>query len=298
MVPEKPSDRLLKWNVERGLIRGWVLFAVIWTVVLGAVWLVFWSHELAQIGNEFAPAPNYDALCAKLRAERAAGSPVDPIPAIPALELVVENGVGRVVAAPGRCLVVLAKEAGIDLVPVALRIVGGDGSKLQYIQDREGNRRPIADFRPAPTVIRMPDRSTMFFYLALILGVPAILFARGSGAWSAVVERSDYITAGILQFTGFILIIACPITFAWQCFYWLRWGNWHSILLHDAFGIGLVSVLSSTEWLGVNKLVNWIFGAPFSIAVLIIGAAIWGIGALVFQQADEARRRASRDRST
>ncbi len=197
MAPEvttpaaKPARRL---NVKRGLIRVWVLFAAIWLAIAGGIWVALWSAELAQLGRELVasvrPATDYDALCAKLRAQRAAGGPVDPIPAIPALELVVDNGVGRVVAAPGRCLVVFAKEEGVDLVPVAFRIVAGDGSKLREIEDRAGNRRPITDFPAVPPVeqrIAGPDRGGMFWSLAFILGVPAILFVLGSGIWWAAI---------------------------------------------------------------------------------------------------------------
>jgi len=78
------SDRSAKWNVKRGLIRLWVM---------------------------------YDALCAKLRAQKAAGGRVDPIPAMSALEPVVSNGVGRVVVAPGRCLVVASNRLNSQTRP-------------------------------------------------------------------------------------------------------------------------------------------------------------------------------------
>jgi hypothetical protein len=165
---------------------------VIWLATAGAIWGYTWSNELVQFGRELAaslaPAVDYDALCAKLRAERAAGAPVDSIPAIPALELVVENGVGRVVAAPGRCLVVFAKEEGSGSVPVAFKIVGGDGSKLREIEDRAGNRRQITDFPPVPSVEQespSPDLGGMFWSLTIILSVPVILFVLGSGVWWA-----------------------------------------------------------------------------------------------------------------
>jgi hypothetical protein len=170
-----------------------MLFAMIWVAIAGGVWVSIYSDELALIGRELAasltPAVDYAALCAKLRSQRAAGGPVDPIPALPALELVVENGIGRIVAAPGSCLVTFAQEEGVDLVPVALKIVGGDGSSLREIEGRDGKRRPIANFPTVPRVqpaISASDRRGFFWSLALILGVPAILFALGSGFWWAV----------------------------------------------------------------------------------------------------------------
>jgi hypothetical protein len=148
-----PGDRSPKWNVKRGLIRVWILFAAIWLATAGGIWAAIWSAAILQLGRGFVgsltPAPDYETLCTKLRGQRAAGGPVDEIAAIPALELVVNAGRGKVVASPGSCLIGFAKEEGIELVPIAFRIVGGDGSTLREIEDRAGNRRPIADFPKA-----------------------------------------------------------------------------------------------------------------------------------------------------
>jgi hypothetical protein len=188
-----PSEQSSKWNVKRGLIRLWVLFTTVWLATAGGIWVTEWSNELAQLGRELVrsvtPAIDYEALCAKLRAQRGAGGSADAIPAIPALELVVENGIGKVIAAPGRCLVVFAKEEGIGLVPVAFKIVGGDGSTLREIEDKAGNRRPITDFSSVPRIERVvsnSDRRTMFESFAFIVGVPMVLFGLGSGIRWAV----------------------------------------------------------------------------------------------------------------
>src|SRR5204863_6391147 len=52
----------------------------------------------------------------------------------------------KITAAPGLCLVTIAKEEGIDLIQVALRVVGGDGSEVQEIEDGAGNRHAMTDF--------------------------------------------------------------------------------------------------------------------------------------------------------
>jgi hypothetical protein len=154
-------------NIRRGLIRAWVLFTTIWLITAGGFWLAAWWSELPIVWRDFVAtvAPvNYEALCAKLRAQRAAGGPVDEIPAIPALEVVVAAGVAKVVAAPGRCLAVFAKEEGVDLIPVAIRVVGGDGSAVQQIEGQSGEpvrwkdrtgvfRRDVGDGEHAEIVI-------------------------------------------------------------------------------------------------------------------------------------------------
>ena len=201
------GDQSPRWNVKRGLIRFWILFVAVWFSTAGGIWIAVWSDDLLHIGREFIeslkPSVDYDALCVKLRRQRAAGGPVDEIPAIPALELVVNTGVGRIVAAPGRCLVVFAKEEGIELIPVAFKVVRGDGSTLREIEDNAGHRRPISDFPALPPVQgRIPDYEYQQIYWSLafifgvpavIFGVPAVLFVIGWGFWWAAMGfRSDH----------------------------------------------------------------------------------------------------------
>jgi hypothetical protein len=193
------GEQTAKWNVKRGLVRVWVLFATIWLATAGGIWAAEWSDEILWVGGEFIAllrpaadysAADYEALCATLRRQRAGGGPVDKIPVIPVAEVTVNNGVGRVVAARGRCLVVFAQEEGVDLVAISYRIVGGDGSTLREIEDRFGNRRPVADKMVPRIEHAVPD--AFFWSLGFILSVPMVVFVLGWGFWwTAKGFRSD-----------------------------------------------------------------------------------------------------------
>jgi hypothetical protein len=183
-----------KWDVKRGLIRLWILFAIAWVAVMGAVGGVIFADAIRQVGSDMegsiTPEPSradYEALCAKLRKQWDAGGPVDKVTLVPRLEIAVTNGVAKVVNAPSRCLAVLAKEAGIDLVPVAFKIVGGDGSAAREIEDAAGNRKPF-DYRPVPPIqpsVSDADRRGMYGYFGFALAVPLVLLVCGSGIWWA-----------------------------------------------------------------------------------------------------------------
>ena len=194
-LPERAHERIshdkarsmLAWNFKRGLIRAWILFTIVWLAVVGGVWLSEFEGKLVKRGQEsFASmwTPDYDAICKKLRQQRASGGPVDPAPAIPALELVVHDGVGKVIAAPGRCLIEFAAEEGVNAVPVRLTVVGGDGSVLRQIQDRSGNLKPVSDFtpvaRPQP-LISDSDYRAMAQGLIFMFAMPAALLVAGWG---------------------------------------------------------------------------------------------------------------------
>jgi hypothetical protein len=60
--------------------------------------------------------------------------PVGEIPAGPVLELVVNKGIAKIVNAHGRCLLVFLKEAGVEMLPVSFRGVGGDDSTIREIE--------------------------------------------------------------------------------------------------------------------------------------------------------------------
>jgi len=190
------TNRPAKWNVERGLIRVWVVAAAIWLLPAAGIWLSSWSHEIGQLTHElitrFTLRVDYDAICAKLRAQKAASGRAEPIPALPPLELVVENGVATVVAAPGSCLAEIAKEDGVSSIPVAMKVVGGDGSKPAWLKDMNGKVRPF-DFPPwlvyQSAALESVDLVSMMEDLVFVLSPPwSCSFSAGQFGG----QRSDF----------------------------------------------------------------------------------------------------------
>src|SRR5437763_3013719 len=103
-----PRNRTPKVNIRRGMVRLWTLLTVVWLATVGGIWLSIYWDGLLQAGSELTTrwtmtlsdliAPyDYDALCAKLRAQRAAGGPVDQIPRVPVIDIVVKNKRAKVV---------------------------------------------------------------------------------------------------------------------------------------------------------------------------------------------------------
>jgi hypothetical protein len=180
-------------NVRRGLFRVWVLITALWFCAAGGLWIAIWGEQLGDAGTEVFHhivhrTPDYEAICAALRSARAAGITPAPIPAIPALELDVENEVGRVVAAPGRCLAEFAAEENIGLIPVALRVVKSDGTRLRRIQANNGSLRDVGDFTKVPVredTLALHGAS-MFSGLASILVVPIFILLIGCSIGWAV----------------------------------------------------------------------------------------------------------------
>jgi hypothetical protein len=181
-----------QWNLRRGLIRIWIVLTAGWLIVAGALWLVIWWNTVSDAADwvyrSIVPV-DYEAICARLRAQQTLGKTIDPIPTIPAIELRVTDGVGKIIGAPGRCLVPIAQQAGIELIPVAFHVVETDGSRLQEIEGADGRRRPMSSFPAVPPVrdetIFEHDRERMFLSLGLILTPPLVLFVIGYGVWWA-----------------------------------------------------------------------------------------------------------------
>jgi hypothetical protein len=192
-----------KWNLPRGLVRIWVLLTAGWFALAGALWLVIWWNTVSDAADwvyRSIVSVDYEAVCARLRAQQTLGKKIDPIPAIPALELRVTDGVGKIIGAPGRCLIPIAQQEGIDLIPVAFRVVETDGSRLQEIEGADGRRRSMSSFPAVPPVrdetIFENDRERMFLSLGLILMPPVVLFAIGYGVyWAAAGFKPDSMDA-------------------------------------------------------------------------------------------------------
>lgn len=79
------------------------------------------------------------------------------------------------------------------------------------------------------------------------------------------------ILAGILIAVGGLLI---PI---WQGYWWLRHGMWPEIPLRVTW-IWLDRPFPEFQWIGVQKIADWIFDQATSTVMVVIGAALamWG----------------------
>jgi len=70
---------------------------------------------------------------------------------------------------------------------------------------------------------------------------------------------------GILVLPGLI----GPAIFAWQCFMWLKYGYWHPVPVTAAFqNLGIP--YPTTEWAGVQKMIDWVLDLPLSLTALLL----------------------------
>lgn len=72
-----------------------------------------------------------------------------------------------------------------------------------------------------------------------------------------------YITVSLV-FSGFFIV-------CWQIYNWLESGKWMPVQFMDVF---FLSESPQTNWLGVNKIINYLLSCPASVALIGI-SAIW-----------------------
>lgn len=60
-----------------------------------------------------------------------------------------------------------------------------------------------------------------------------------------------------LVFMGGLCVLPIPLTLTWRCWYWLEHAEWPEL---SATSLGLV--FSGMSYRGVEKLLNWLCGAP------------------------------------
>jgi len=71
-------------------------------------------------------------------------------------------------------------------------------------------------------------------------------------------------------------IIASLAVFLFQVYYWLKVGDWLPIPLQSAMQfVGLN--FPSTSWLGIQKVYEYLYGAPLSVCIL----GVYFIGAII-----------------
>lgn len=102
-------------------------------------------------------APGKSAKSRSLAKSLAAG---DSIEAIPTLDVKTAGGKATVFDQDGRNRAVAAKDAGVDLIPVAIHGISAD-SDIKQIQGMRGEARPF-DFKPVPAAhVDVKPRSTL-----------------------------------------------------------------------------------------------------------------------------------------
>jgi hypothetical protein len=78
--------------------------------------------------------------------------------------------------------------------------------------------------------------------------------------------------AAMEQIYGLLILIG-PAILAWQGYSWLRTGIWTALPISKAFQY-FEWPIPSTSWLGLQKIIDWIFEIPTSVAVFILSFVI------------------------
>jgi hypothetical protein len=73
-------------------------------------------------------------------------------------------------------------------------------------------------------------------------------------------------------------IFACPAIIAWQSYSWLRLGYWPALTVDDAWIWAGMYAPPQTGWLGIDKIIGWIFESPLSLSAFIGGVALLWAG--------------------
>jgi hypothetical protein len=93
-----------------------------------------------------------------------------------------------------------------------------------------------------------------------------------------------------------LVLLAGPAILAWQGYSWLRTGIWTALPISKTFAYFELPV-PSTNWLGLQRIIDWIFDIPSSLAVFVLSFIVVIICALVEAlydnyEANRARRSA------
>lgn len=68
------------------------------------------------------------------------------------------------------------------------------------------------------------------------------------------------------KLTGVVLILGSAAVVGYQCFVWLRTGHWMPLPL-----TGFLGETSRSQWVGLDKVFDWLFGLPASLWLLVMG---------------------------
>lgn len=81
------------------------------------------------------------------------------------------------------------------------------------------------------------------------------------------------------QIYGLMLFVG-PAVLAWQGYSWLRTGIWTALPVSRAF-IYFEWLMPSTNWVGLQKIIDWIFDIPTSLVVFVLSIAFIALCAIV-----------------
>lgn len=81
---------------------------------------------------------------------------------------------------------------------------------------------------------------------------------------------------GVFAFFYVVITVTLPVCsgfgiVCWQIYNWLESGKWMPVQFMDVF---FLSESPQTNWLGVNKIINYLLSCPASVALIGI-SAIW-----------------------
>ena len=63
-------------------------------------------------------------------------------------------------------------------------------------------------------------------------------------------------------------VLTGPCIIVWQIYNWLKFGEWVPVEVRDLF---FRFDSAQTNWLGVNKIINYFFSSPASVFCIVVG---------------------------
>jgi hypothetical protein len=93
------------------------------------------------------------------------------------------------------------------------------------------------------------------------------------------------IFGGFISVCGGLTMIGAIGIVVYQCGLWLRDGRWTAISIEDTLGRA-----PPLAWVGVSKIVEWIWSCPLSVGVFGVGLIVMWIGGNIAESAPSRRR--------
>jgi hypothetical protein len=91
---------------------------------------------------------------------------------------------------------------------------------------------------------------------------------------------------------GAIVMICAPGLIGYQCWHWLKYGEWLSFNILSVFAWAGVPVPHS-NWIGVGKILSFSFKCPLSVAIFGLGWIIAWFAEIESQREKEMKRAAN-----